>query len=147
MTPSRRSICRPLIRRNFSSFATTAMKNGATRQAIIKMLGRRLQNLVASLCSIKSKSVFGKKSSDGMGNFIDTIKTVMEEMQLRAPTLLSLLKWALKTKRIRHNCNATIAVIVAIICKNRKSSICLFQRIISLILYTGHSSKQVSTIS
>ena len=71
------------------------MKNGATRQAIIKMLGRRLQSEVASLCSIKSKSVFGKKPSDGMGNFIDTIKTVMEEMQLRAPTLLSLLKWAL----------------------------------------------------
>ena len=95
----------------------------------------------------KSKSVFGKKPSDGMGNFMDIIKTVMEEMQLRAPTLLSLLKWALKTKRIRQNCNAIIAVIVAIICKNRKSSICLFQRIISLILYTGHSSKQVSTIS
>ena len=77
-----RIICRPLIRRNFSSFATTDMKNGATRQAIIEMLVRRLQNEVASLCSIKSKSVFGKKPSDGMGNFIDTIKTVMEEMQL-----------------------------------------------------------------
>ena len=36
MTPSRRRICRPLIRSNFNSFAGTAMKNSAITQAIIK---------------------------------------------------------------------------------------------------------------
>lgn len=133
-----------MIRRNFNSFAATAMKNSATRQAVIKILGRRLQNEVASLCSTKSKAVLAKKPNDGMGNFIDLIDTLMEDVTVRAPTFLSLLKWALKTRRARQNYNAIIAVIMSIICKNRKASVCLFQRIVSLILYTGHSSKQVS---
>ena len=71
MTPSRRRICRPLIRSNFNSFAGTAMKNSATRQAIIKILGRKLQSEVASLCSTKLKSVLAEKPHDGMGNCID----------------------------------------------------------------------------
>ena len=144
MTPSRRRICRPLIRSNFNSFAGTATKNSATRQAIIKILGRKLQSEVASLCSTNLKSVLAEKPHDGMGNFINLINTLMEELVVKAPTLLSLLKWALKTRRARQNYNTIIAVIISIIGKNRKTSVCLFQRIVSLILYTGHSNKQVS---
>ena len=140
MTPSRRRICRPLIRRNFSSFAATTMKNGASRQAIVKML----QKEVASPCSNKSELVLGKKSSNEMGNFIDLINAIIKELQFRAPTLLPLLKWALKTRRARQNCNVIMVMIVSIISKNRRSSVSLFQNIVSLILYTGHSSKQVS---
>ena len=47
MTPSRRRICRPLIRRNFHSFAATMMKSGTSRQATVKMVGRMLQKEVA----------------------------------------------------------------------------------------------------
>ena len=144
MTPSRRRICRPLIRRNFSSFAATTMKSGASRQAIVKMVGRMLQKEVASLCSNKSESVLGKKPSNEMGNFIDLINAIIKELQFRASTLLSLLKWALKTRRARQNCNVIMVMIVSIICKNRRSSVSLFQNIVTLILYTGHSSKQVS---
>ena len=128
MTPSRRRICRPLIRRIFNSFAaSTTMKSGASRQAIVKMVGRMLQKEVASLCSNKSESVLGKKPSNEMGNFFDLINAIIKELQFRAPTLLSLLKWALKTRRARQNCNVIMAMIISIICKNRRSSVSLFQ--------------------
>ena len=64
MTLSRRRICRPLITRNFNSFAATMMKSGTSRQAIVKMVGRMLQKEVASQCSNKSESVLGKKASN-----------------------------------------------------------------------------------
>ena len=43
----------------------------------------------------------------------------------------------------RRNTDSIVAVITSIICKHRRSSSCLIQRIISLILCIGHAGKQV----
>ena len=61
----------------------------------------------------------------------------MVEMESKAPTLLSLL-----TRKPRKHTEDVI-VIASIFCKHRRPSACQLQRTISLILYAGHSSKQV----
>ena len=69
------------------------------------------------------------------------VDTIIAELVCKAPTLL---RSCLKTKTSRPNLSLLITVIAAIICKQRRSSCSLFQRLISLVLYAGHSAKQVS---
>jgi len=52
-------------------------------------------------------------------------------------------KKILKTKLKRANEELILVVIAGIILQHRRSSCCLVQKIISVILYAGHSSKQV----
>ena len=67
----------------------------------------------------------------------------MAEMESKAPTLLSLLKQCLLTRKPRKHTEDVIVMIATIFCKHRRPSACQLQRAISLILYAGHSSKQV----
>ncbi len=143
ITPTRRMMCRPLIRRNYRSFAATAIRNYLTRNALLNHFGQMLQNEVSSLCSSRAQSVIGRSPKNVLLDFRGTIDTLMVDMRTRAPTLLSLLKHASRTRRPRVGTNLIIAMIVSLLCKHRKSNVCQLQRIISLILYTGHSSKQV----
>ena len=68
-----------------------------------------------------------KEPSNEMGNFIYLINTIIKELQFRALTLLSPLKWASKTRRAQQNCNVIMVMIVSIICKNRMSSLACFK--------------------
>ena len=61
-----------------------------------------------------------------------------------APTLFSLLRSALRTKTSRRNEGMIIVVIAGIISKHRRSCCSLVQQMVSLVLYAGHASKQVS---
>ena len=67
----------------------------------------------------------------------------MVEMESKAPTLLSLLKQCLLTRKPRKHTEDVIVMIASIFCKHRRPSACQLQRTISLISYAGHSSKQV----
>lgn len=143
VTPTRRPICKPLIRRNFNSFAVSTLKNSACKKAILKVLGQMLQKEISSLCSTKSKSVLAQKPKDLFTDFHGIVSCLMREMGTKAPILLVLLRTTLKTRWARKNTDIVVAMIISIMCKHRKASVCQFQRILSLVLYTGHSSKQV----
>ena len=68
---------------------------------------------------------------------------MLKEMRENAPTLFSILMSALKTRTKRKNTDEIILVLLSIICKHQRNSSCLLQSIVSMVLYTGHSSKQV----
>lgn len=106
------------------SFAATTLKNGAARRAVLKVLGRVLQSEVSSLCSTTVKSVLAVKPKEVLGDFHGTIRRLMDEMGMRAPNLLSLLRWCLKTRQPRGNTDSLIAMITSIMCKHRKASVC-----------------------
>lgn len=142
MTPSRRQICKPLLRRNFPSFAKKCTQNVTTRKAMIKSLSSILKKEVAALCSNTFPSVMRCKPKQISVDF--GFKSLLKELSCQAPTLLELLKSCLKTKTPRVNVNLIVAMIAALICKHRRSSCSLLQRVISLVLYSGHSSKQVA---
>ena len=65
---------------------------------------------------------------------------IMEEMRDHAPVLL---KQSTRTKCPQPNRHSVIAMCVAMLCKLRCSDMSLVHKVISLILYAGHSSKQV----
>ena len=118
------------------------MKNKVTKAAIIRVVGRVLQSEIANVCS----DDFNSKSKHAIVNFKHTVKSINKEMKSTAPTLLLLLKACMKTKKPRANEDEILALIFSMICKHRRPSSCLFQRVISLALYGGHASKRVSII-
>lgn len=92
------------------------------------------------MCSDSFQSILRLKTNDSVKNFHHIITTIIHEMQRNTPTLLSLLKSCLKTRKPRPNTDVFLAVIMCIICKNRRPAACIIQRVFSLLLYTGQVS-------
>ena len=141
MTPGRRCICKSLIRKNYPSFAKKCVQNVVSRKALVKIIGRTLTTEVAAMCSQRFDSILRTKCKESMLKF--KFRTIISELQNQAPTLLALLQSCLKTKSLRANHHSIVAVIAAMICKHRNSKCSLLHKIMSLIMYTGHSAKQV----
>ena len=118
MTPTRRKICKPLIRGSHCAVARRCLKDSCISKYIVKGIGLSLKHEIASLCSDKVDSVLRDKSVNALETF--SWDVVMEEMKTRAPTLLSLLQTCTHTKRARNNRNAVIGIITAILCKHRR---------------------------
>ncbi len=129
------------MRTNYNSFAAQCMKkNKSTRAAIVKVVSQLLLSEVAAICSDNFQSILRSKTKDFVQDFHHIVSTIIHEMKMKTPTLLSLLTSCLKT---RKHTDVLLAVIVCIMCKNRRPAVCIIQRVISLLLYSGHSSKQV----
>ena len=94
-----------------------------------------LRKEIATLCSNLVPSVVRDKSNDGLKSF--QWKCLLDELQTHAPMLLEILKSCTKVRRPISQQQAVIGVITAILCKNRRNSASLIQRLISVILYSG----------
>ena len=73
----------------------------------------------------------------------DALKT---ELLVNAPILLSILEACTHTKSPLTNSTAVIGMCAALILRHRFTKMCLLQKMISLILYAGHSDKQVHKV-
>ena len=113
------------------------MKNKVTKAAIVRVVGRVLQGEIANVCTDDFISISRQKSKKAIVNFKETVKSINKEMKSTAPTFLALLKACLKTKKPRANEDEILELIFSMICKHRRPSSCLFQRVISLVLYGG----------
>lgn len=80
----------------------------------------------------KDKESLSKFSWDGF----------YEVLRVKAPTILAFLE-ACVSRSFALNSNVVIGVCAAILAKARRPAASLFQHIISIILYSGHSSKKV----
>ena len=69
---------------------------------------------------------------------------VLQELHVHAHNLLHLLNSITSTKTDRDNQKAIIGMCASILLKHRYSKMSLVQKIVSVILYAGHTSKQVS---
>ena len=132
MTPRRRQLCKPLARDSHCSLAQKCLQDHRVKKYITKDFGISLRKDIAGLCSDIS-NLTEMKWED-----------VLCLMKLKAPTLLSLLQSCTKTKKARRNQNAIIGVLASILCKYRRPSASILQKIVSFILYTGHASKKAS---
>ena len=142
VTPKRRKICKPLIRRNYQSFAAKCVKSKCTQSAIIKEICQLVRKDVERICSDKVDSILRCASKESLKEF--QLDILIHQFKDQAPTLLTIIENSLHTKKSKHNFKLVLVLIIAMICKFRRPSYCLLQKIISLILYEGHSSKQVS---
>lgn len=132
MTPRRRKLCRPLARSSHCSLARKCLQDHRVKKHITKIMGVSLRKEIAALCP-------------NVANFTEwRWEDVLDLMKQKAPTLLNLLQMCTKTKKHRQNQNAIVGVLVLTLCKHRRPSASILQRLVSLILYAGHASKIVS---
>ena len=144
MTPTRRRICKPLVRKSRCSVARQCLKDTVIQKYVVKGIGLTLRKEIAKLCSDDVKSVLRDHSPDALKTF--EWKKVIQEMGFRAPTLLTLLQWCTKTKKEKVNRECIIGFIAAVMCRYRRPCYSLIQRLLSIVLYAGHASKSVSTV-
>ena len=157
LTPTRKKVGKLLARGSKVAIAEECLKNRDMKAAMVTKVGKLIREEVRVMCSNKSDSILRSTDPNTLRNF--KCDSVVKEMERYAPVLLKILKEATKPSKIRKNLaakrvsrasleyankqNAIIAMTTAILCKNRRPSMCLLQKIISLILQAGRSSKQV----
>ena len=144
LTPSRKHLGKCVARGSRRSVALQCWKDELMRCYILKSMEKALHGEVTRLCSDKTDSLLRCQSVDALSTF--QWDEWENEMKLHAPTLTSLLNACFKTKVPRHNSQQMICLCAALMCKNRQASMSLLHKIISIILYTGHCSKQVLNI-
>lgn len=142
LTPTRKRLGKAVARRSKKEIVDQSMKDPLVKRYMIEKMGQILRSEVTTMCSDRTCSILSNQSVDAMKIF--TWDALLIELQSHAPLLYSLLTSCTHTRRPRPNRNAVIGVCAAILLKHRYERMSLVQKIISLILYAGHSGKQVS---
>lgn len=149
---------RGIGRLNYGSVARQAMKVNRIRSKILTILATDIQKELTQMCARKHKSVFRNATPEYLKSF--TWDTLLLELDSRAPIFSRVLRGIIQVKcRIRNRtpqkkgrkCSrsseeAVLGVCAAIMLRHRNVHMNLLQRIVSLILYNGHASKQVYLI-
>ena len=120
---------------------TQCFKQKEMLNVIFKKVGKMIQRELIKVCSNKFCSTLLKNSKQDLLDF--SFNDVIEEMEASAPILWKLLLTATRTKRDRPNQDVVIAMCTSMLCKLRRADMSTAQKMVSLILYAGHSSKQV----
>ena len=124
------------------TIAVQALDDPRTRGHILKKIGKLVYKELRALCSDNTASVLRSPSTQqALATF--EWATLISELDKHAPVFLHILRSCTITKKPRDNCDAVIGMCAAILLKHRFSEMSLVQRIISMILYAGHSGKHV----
>ena len=75
-----------------------------------------------------------------------TWQTLMSELSAYTPVLKRILE-ATCPKKTQPNFTAVVCVCVALLARSRNRQMSLISKILSLILYAGHSSKEVGSVT
>ncbi len=111
---------------------------------IVKNIATRVKSELIKLCSDPVSSVLQQVDKKSITEF--SFDAFLTELKTHSPILLNILQQCTTTKVPRSNRTHVIGMCVAILCKLRNPRMCLFHKIVSLILYSGHCSKPVSKI-
>ena len=107
----------------------------------IQKVAKLVRVEMSSLCSERVDSMLRNHCKDSLINFDwDDFKA---ELLSNAPVLVSLLEACTHTKTPRTNTTSVIGMRAALMLKHRFTQMSLVQKIVSLVLYAGHSDKQV----
>ena len=134
-------MCKLLTRGKPKSIIDQCFKDTRYRIHAIEATGRLIHRELMKLCKDDSNSILMSQDSAKLQTF--SWSNVLDEAKIHCPSLLYLLRLLTITRTPRSNTDAIIGFILSILCKFRRPSMNLPQKIISLILYNGHSSKQV----
>ena len=142
LTPSREQDGKSIARGNWRAVISRSMKNPVRRQYIIQCVGRVLKYELRCLCSDSHSSILASNARDALMSF--SWKQLMMEAKDCMPILIQLLSKCVKTPTKRENNVPVIGLIISILAKQRRPQFSLFQKIISLLLYSGRCSKKVN---
>ena len=138
LTPSRKRIGKAVARSSKKAIAQECFKDPVTTKYVLDHLCGIIRREMKTMVADETNSIL---RNPGMECF--TWDLIIEELGANAPNFLHLLHAMTKTKSVRKNRKAIIGVCASILLKHHYSKMSLVQKIISTILYAGHTSKQV----
>ena len=128
------------------------MKDKRICSKVVEIMGIDAGKEMKMLCSKKVQSILRKRDFSNVQDF--DVEAVIKEMEEHAPSVLTLLRGCLrgrkpsKQKKMKSrtvNVDLLVSVCCAILLRGRSQRMNLLQRIISIVLYCGHTTKRVST--
>lgn len=143
-------------RRSHASIARQVMLNPKTRVNVLAMLRKDLQKELKTLTAKRTNSCLRQRSVLALRSF--SWAKLEEEVERNAPTLHNVLKGLTTVTRLErsqkkgrkrkrrsyHASNSAVfGLCVAVLLRHCNHSMSLVQRIISVILHSGHAGKQV----
>lgn len=149
-----KKLAKNIGQRKYPAIAKFVVKNKKLRDKVIQNLTKEIQKELTTMVSKKKQSLFRNKCRDGFTKF--SWESITEELQKHAPILLKLLNGCIDVKRRkrkvknpgknRPKIDSIVGLCASIILRNKSSRMNLLQRILSVILYYGHASKQVNNV-
>lgn len=100
---------------------------------------------IVLLCSDRVNSSLLNPSADSLVQF--SWDSLYAELKNHCPILTQILKGGTRINELRQNQkNSIISMCISLMCNHRRKSMSLVQQVISILLYNGHCSKQVSLV-
>ena len=140
MTPSWEGDVKSLARGSWRAAIKRSMKDPTQQLYIVECVGRVIQYEIQRFCS-NSHSILSSSQVEHIKKF--QWNEVIVDAEKCMPVLMKLLGKCLKTPTKRENAIPVTGMIISILAKQRRPQLCLFQKIISLLLYSGRCSKKV----
>ena len=130
------------------SIAKAIMDIGALREAVFTSFVSTICGECNALCQRSGTSLFRTIAATDLAN--TKWGAFMEELQSKAPTLLHLLTTIVtfndhrNVSKVGVSHHPGICAAVAVLLKERSREMCAIQSIVSVLMYTCHSDKQVA---
>ena len=132
--PPLKRVMKSLIRGSHSSaVAKTIMMVPSLQTELVQCLVKILDKECNALCSQKRQTSFRSGELENLN-----LREIIQDLELRAPTLLSVLKGTTKTDQA-----APVAVCSALLLKNRNKQIARIPHVIAQILDHGGATDEV----
>lgn len=108
-------------------------------------LAQVIRQEIAKLCSSKVSSIQTSRDAKSLQGF--SWDSLIDEATEHAPTLVQLLMESTKKGKKRQGSQGSqrilIGMCLSLLCRHRNQKMSLVQKLLGLILYSGHSAKQV----
>ena len=143
VTPRRKKIASLLVRGKPKSLALELIKHRRYLQPLLGQVGALLKREMRHLCS---NNVADSITSIKLANF--SWSNYFRKIKSHAPCIVELLTLILTGKsKTNKDIIRVTGLIVSIITSFKRSSMNVVQKMISIILYAGHCSKQVNKVT
>lgn len=125
----------------FTAVTDHCFKDKTIREHSVNKVATIIHSEIKEMCTHNVDSILQQASCESLINF--QWINLISELQKHAPTLMTILNACTKTRRQRENRNGVIGMCAAVLLNFRHNRMSLVQKLISTILYAGHSGKQV----
>ena len=142
LTPSRKKIGKAVAHGSKKALAKQCMEDPVTKRHLFDLVGLSLRREMKVMVSDSTNSLLKSQEVERMKSF--SWASVLDELTNNTPTLLFFLHECTNTKKNHPNTLAIIGACAAILLKHRLNRMSVFQKMVSIVLYAGHTSKQVT---
>lgn len=149
VTRSLKKLGRSVGRSNPAAIARQVLTHGKVKTEVLKAVGKLVRKEMMYLCKRKTLSLL-RGSPKSLETF--SWEQLSDELCQNAPVFCQVIKMCVVRKRRKTSKkgrsnkiddNNVTGIIAALLLRHRNQRMNLFQRIVSLVLYSGHAPKKV----